>query len=272
MTEYTDRSAQALLREENLSQLEKYALLAVGSRSLLGLLYSEMAIGLWGGSAGAFGYFIRQKAYRRLFKAAGQKPVIGKNVTIRGSRNITLGNNVFIDDQCVLDARGPRAAITIEDGCFISRNTIIRTRNGEIVIGREAVIGCNCLLGTDSRLHVGAEAMLAAYVCIVGGKQHRFDDPEVPIIRQQGFRPSRGGVEIGPGAWLGVRTTVLDGVVIGKGTVVGAHSLVNRSLPEMSVAFGSPARVRSRRGESPGGGAPGEHGIAAGPPTGGEDA
>jgi acetyltransferase-like isoleucine patch superfamily enzyme len=56
------------------------------------------------------------------------------------------------------------------------------------------------------------------------------------------------GVRVGEGAWVGTHTTVLDGVTVGKGAVIGANSLVSRSIPEMSVAYGSPAEVRRKRG------------------------
>lgn len=50
-------------------------------------------------------------------------------------------------------------------------------------------------------------------------------------------------VEIGDDCWIGVGTTILPGVTIGRGTVIGAHSMVIRDIPPMSVAWGAPARV-----------------------------
>jgi galactoside O-acetyltransferase len=44
-------------------------------------------------------------------------------------------------------------------------------------------------------------------------------------------------------AWIGAHVTVLPGVRIGKGAIVGAGSVVTRDLPPMSVAVGAPARV-----------------------------
>ena len=54
-------------------------------------------------------------------------------------------------------------------------------------------------------------------------------------------------VVIGPGCWIGARVTILGGVKIGKGCVIGACSLVKNDIPDWSVAVGVPARVIRER-------------------------
>jgi acetyltransferase-like isoleucine patch superfamily enzyme len=56
-------------------------------------------------------------------------------------------------------------------------------------------------------------------------------------------------VEIGDHAWVAADVTVLKGVRIGSHCVVGTRSLVTRSLPDHSLAFGSPAEVRGKVGD-----------------------
>jgi lipopolysaccharide O-acetyltransferase len=46
--------------------------------------------------------------------------------------------------------------------------------------------------------------------------------------------------------WLGEFVTVLPGVTIGKGTIVGANSVVSKSLPDNVIAVGSPAKIIKR--------------------------
>jgi len=53
-----------------------------------------------------------------------------------------------------------------------------------------------------------------------------------------------GRIEIGENARIGSHTTVMPGVTIGKDAVVGAHSFVNRDVPEGVVAYGVPAKVQ----------------------------
>jgi acetyltransferase-like isoleucine patch superfamily enzyme len=52
-----------------------------------------------------------------------------------------------------------------------------------------------------------------------------------------------GNVTIGDDCWIGGNTTIMPGVTIGKGCTVGAGSIVTKSIPDFSVAIGSPARV-----------------------------
>ncbi len=240
-----DLEAQRVLHDPNRSAAEKYMLLAVGEKSWAKLIGYELITTLFGGWPGAMGLFLRQKAYRLLFRAMGRGVTIGCHVTIRGAGRIALGRNVHIDDHCLIDARGAGASITIGDGVFIGRNTVVRCRGEHLRIGEGADIGCNCLVATDSRLEIGKDVLVAAYTYIAAGGTHRYDDKTVPIIKQ-GF-DRRGGITIGDGVWIGSHSILMDGSTVGAGTIIGAHSLVNGAIPEMVIAFGTPAHVHKPR-------------------------
>jgi maltose O-acetyltransferase len=64
-------------------------------------------------------------------------------------------------------------------------------------------------------------------------------EADLRLARWEAARP----ITIGPNVWLGGGAIVLAGVEIGENTVVGAGSVVTRSLPADVVAVGSPARV-----------------------------
>ena len=222
----------------------KYTEFAVGSQSWAAFIKFELIYTLFASLGGALGLACRRLFYPKIFAAVGKNTNFGKNVGIRGATKIFIGDNVSIDDNCFLDARGSR--IVIGDNVIISGGTVLRTRSdGELRVGDGCSIGRNCLLGTESKLVLGKDLLLAAYVYISAGGRHRYDDLETPIIKQ-GVAPSQG-VEIADGCWLGARVMVLDGATIGRGTVVGAHSLVTKSLPEMVVAYGTPARIAKSR-------------------------
>ena len=69
-----------------------------------------------------------------------------------------------------------------------------------------------------------------------------------PMARQ-GFQ-SKGGVEIEDDVWLGAHVVVLDGVKIGRGSVIGACSLVTKDVPPYSIAYGVPAKLHGSRKKS----------------------
>ena len=54
---------------------------------------------------------------------------------------------------------------------------------------------------------------------------------------------TKGDVVIGEGSWLGIGTSVLSGVKIGKNSVIGANSVVTKNIPPYSIAVGSPCKV-----------------------------
>ena len=227
------------------STLRKYAHVVIGSDSIPALLSYEILCFFLTGMPGALGILFRRLLYRKLFKNMGKNVTISRNICIRGGMKISLGNNVLIDEGCVLDARGPDASICIEDNVLISGGTVIRARNGHIRIGKGSSIGRNCLLGTDHLLELGEDVLLGAYDYLTAGAMHRFDMPDVPIIKQ-GFVESVG-ISIGKGSWIGTKSTVLDGNNVGDYSVIGAHSLVTTTIPSGSVAYGCPAKlVRSR--------------------------
>jgi acetyltransferase-like isoleucine patch superfamily enzyme len=238
-------AVQEAIHGQGHSPLRTYALLAVGEPSLPKLLVYDLVTSLFGGWPGVAGYALRRLFYAGLFGEMGPNVTIGRNGTFRGMGRIRLGASVCIDDNCVVDARGPEASIRIGREVFIGRNTVVRSRGGTMTIGERADIGCHCLVATDSRLEVGKDVLVAAYTYIAAGGAWRYDDKTVPI-KQQGFK-MKGGSRIGDGAWIGAHTLILDGVTIGNGTIVGAHSMVNKSLPDMAVAWGVPAQVQRMR-------------------------
>ena len=238
-------TSHAVLQDAAMSPARKYALLAVGSPSFGALLKYELITGLCQGLPGALGLVARQKLYPFLLGALGRGSTIGRNVTLRGASRIIIGRNVHIEDGCTLDARGTEACIKIHDNVMVSRNSILRARDGLLEIGRGSDIGANALLATDSKLVIGEEVLVAAYVYLCAGGNHTHSDATVPVIRQG--QTSKGGIRVGNGCWIGAHSSVFDGVEIGEHTIVGAHSMVNRSLGPRKTCFGAPAReVRDR--------------------------
>jgi acetyltransferase-like isoleucine patch superfamily enzyme len=97
-------------------------------------------------------------------------------------------------------------------------------------------IGNFCSIGWAS---IGADTLIASYVSILsGGRQHRIDDPTVPIRRQSGTIDC---VHIGENSWIGERAVIMAD--IGRNCVIGAGAVVTRPIPDNSVAVGAPARV-----------------------------
>jgi len=226
------------------SSRDKYVELVVGRPGLGALVKHETIVLLSQAVPGALGLLLRKMLYPSLLGSCGRNVVFGQNVVLRHAHKIHIGSNVAIDDHCLLDAKGEsNRGITIGDGVFIGRNTILSCKNGDIDISPGANIGFNCEIFSASRVTVGANVLVAAYSYVIGG-DHDFSDPSAAVLDQG--RTSRG-VTIGDGAWMGAGAKILDGVTVGAHAVVGAGAVVRTDVPPYAVAVGIPARVVSTR-------------------------
>jgi acetyltransferase-like isoleucine patch superfamily enzyme len=229
------------LAKGRISPIKTYMHLTVGSESFWFFLRYELLLFLLGFIPGAMGYFLRKVFYRNLFGSMGKGIIIGRNLTIRHPRKIFIGNNVTIDDNCVLDGRGSeKIGIEIGDDVLINRNCMLLAKNGPIQIGKRSSIGSNSVIVSMSGVEIGESVLTAGGVYLSAGS-YQFGDLDRPIIDQETY--SSGPIVIGNWSWIGTRVTILDGVSIGKGSVVGACSMVNSEIPPFAVAVGTPARV-----------------------------
>jgi len=96
---------------------------------------------------------------------------------------------------------------------------------GEVTIGDGVMIGTDCSIISDA---------------------HNFSERSVPM-RKQGHTAKP--VIIGNDVWLGCKVTVLGGVKINDGAIIGAGSVVTKDIPPYAIAMGVPCRVKRFRGE-----------------------
>jgi acetyltransferase-like isoleucine patch superfamily enzyme len=172
-------------------------------------------------------WYERNRRLRRRFRihrhaARGgfyiREPIEGEVLEALDSGRLAVGEGTLFEPGCWLTL-GPEAQITIGDGCFLNRGT---------------------MLAALERIEIGDHVMFANG-CFVGDSDHRYDDPEKPIT-WQGFEP-RGPVRIGSNVWLGVNCVVTGGVEIGDRAVIGANSVVTKDVPGGAIAAGAPAKV-----------------------------
>ena len=218
----------------------KYSALVVGRPGWGALLKHEAVVMLSQHLPGAFGLAMRKLLYPALLGSCGRNVVFGQNVVLRHPQKIHISDNVVVDDNCLLDAKGDsNAGIRIGRGVFIGRNTILSCKNGDIDIADGANIGFNCEVFSASRVSVGTGTLLAAYAYLIGG-DHDFSDPTVAVIDQ--VRTS-AGIRVGSGVWIGAGAKVLDGVTVGDRAIVGAGAVVRADVPDGATAVGVPARL-----------------------------
>ena len=158
------------------------------------------------------------------FQSFGRNSYISPCVKVLGGKNICVGDDVSILSGCVLETvpGENNPLLTIGNGCSINEYTHI-TCAGKITIGESLLTGRFCLISDNSH---GSSS---------------FDDMSIPPLARK-VRCS-GEINIGKNVWLGDRVTVLGGVSIGDGAIIGANSVVTENIPAFSVAVGTPAKV-----------------------------
>lgn len=184
---------------------------------------------------------------RRGFRHAGCGVRVGRHVYWESPRRISIGDHCLIKRDTSL-CGGAAGGLILGDSCEIAENCLIRAFNGRIRFGRRSSLNfCGDIVGGAGGVEIGNDVRIGPH-CVLIASEHNWSDPERPIV-EQGTRSA--GIVIEDDVWIGAHVTILDGVRIGTGCVVGAGAVVSRSLPPFSVAVGVPARVlKSRRRES----------------------
>lgn len=240
---YEDKIQKELFAKDK-SKIAKYINLFIGKKGFLNLLKYEIITILFQDMPGALGIFFRNLFFPRLFKKVGKGVNFGKSITLRHPYKISVGDNVVIDDYCVLDAKGlDNNGICIKENIFIGRGSILSCKNGDIALEKNVVIGFNSEIFSGSKVFIGENTLISAYVYIIGGG-HDYSRVDIPILEQE--KPSHG-IKIERNCWIGAGAKVFDNVTIGEDTIIGAGAVVSKSIPAFSIAAGIPARVAKSR-------------------------
>ena len=111
-----------------------------------------------------------------------------------------------------------------------------------ISVGDRSAIGVDALV--IGPVSIGADVMMGPR-CVLLSISHAYQSTDVPMTRQ-GFLPDRP-IVIEDDVWIGAGVTILPGVRVGHGSIVGAAAVLTREVPPWSVVGGNPARVLRRR-------------------------
>src|SRR5450759_1751576 len=108
----------------------------------------------------------------------------------------------------------------------------------DVYLGRGAV-----LVAAKSKIKIGNKVMFGPYVSIFGGG-HNIGEVGKFMLDVHEKRPENDlGVIIEDDVWVGSRTVILRGVKVGRGAVIGAGSVVTKSVPAYSIVAGNPAKI-----------------------------
>jgi acetyltransferase-like isoleucine patch superfamily enzyme len=120
----------------------------------------------------------------------------------------------------------------------VCRNLDVRSAYRVSIGSYSTVNKCVLLDGRGGKVKIGNSVDIAQE-CNIWTLQHDYNSPS--------YKTKGGNVVIEDYVWLASRVTVLPGVTIGKGSVIGTCSVVTKDIPPMSIAVGIPAKVIAKR-------------------------
>lgn len=163
-------------------------------------------------------FYVRNELEQIGFKKFGSNVLISRKASIYGAENISIGNNVRIDDFCILSGK-------IEIGSFIhiSAYTGLFAGNAGIKIRDFVTISSRCAIYAISDDYSG-EYMANPMVL---DKYRNVDEREVVFDRY---------------SIVGTGTTILPGSIVGEGAAVGCMSLVKDKLTSYGIFAGVPCK------------------------------
>ncbi|MBI4779691.1 MAG: acyltransferase [Oscillatoriophycideae cyanobacterium NC_groundwater_1537_Pr4_S-0.65um_50_18] len=201
-------------------------------------------VALFGSIPLSIGKKLRQSFYPLIFGSIGTNVNIESGVQLVCAQAIELGHSASICSSTRLNCWGSGSKLIIRDRTRLDQGIHIQALGGTIDIGEGTYMGPYICMAGPGNIIIGKDCMIASSSGIYANN-HVFDDPTRPI-NQQGL--THKGIVIEDDCWLGSGVRVLDGVIIGRGSVIGAGAVVTKKIPPYSVAVGVPAKVVSKRG------------------------
>jgi acetyltransferase-like isoleucine patch superfamily enzyme len=172
-------------------------------------------------------YLTGRGHYPRMFRKrnVGQNSYVDPTVQIFGWLNVRIGRNSTLSEDSWLNVNDPQGNIN------------------RISIGNNCHIGRRNYFSTATQIRVKDYAF-TGLDCHFLGCAHDTSSPMNPYVTSGITKGAP--IEIGTNCWLSTSVTVLQGVTIGYGSVIGARSVVSHDIPPFSVAIGNPCAVIKR--------------------------
>jgi len=159
----------------------------------------------------------------------GRHLTLGPDVNVSPGCWLELGEGVSIEARCIFEiSTNPQARVKIGDGTWISHDCHVCSRNN---------------------IDIGAQVLIGELVSI-RDSTHGYADLRMPIKKQKDVI---GSILIEDDVWIGRGCLIQgkpEGIVIGRGAIIAANSVVSRSVPTMEVWGGVPARFIKQRHEN----------------------
>jgi acetyltransferase-like isoleucine patch superfamily enzyme len=184
------------------------------------------------------------RAWRAMTERLSEAAQVRRCVTARGVRVLPGGR--------IVNPQGRREAISIGSNSWVAGELLVFAHAGRIRLGEFCYVGDHTRVWSAAEVSIGNRVFLAHGVNIHDNDAHSTSAQ----VRHRHFRElvSDGAasfvedfacvpVFIEDDAWIGFNSTILKGIRVGRGAVIGACSLVTRDVAPFAIVAGNPAVV-----------------------------
>lgn len=161
-------------------------------------------------------------------------------------------NSKFYGTSIVENHRKNRDKIKIGENTHIRGELLVFNYGGKIVIGDDCFIGEGSRIWSGDSLTIGNDVLISHNVNIIDTNSHEINAVErskrYKELLISGHWEDKGSIKTAPiviedFAWISFGVTILKGVKIGKGAIIGAKSVVMKDVPDWTIVAGNPAQV-----------------------------
>jgi acetyltransferase-like isoleucine patch superfamily enzyme len=194
----------------------------------------------WSVPLGILLYEVRAEIEKATLPKFGNRP---RNLQIDLPRRIINPMNIFLGDDILIGPGSLLYAIVEYPTPPMLHPEIhqdIQKFNPKITIGSRVTSTANLQIASMSEVTIEDDVMFASNINITDGL-HGYSSANIPYKCQEMFRI--GPVRIKQGCWIGQNVVILPDVTIGEFSIIGANSVVTRSVPDRCIAVGAPAKV-----------------------------
>jgi len=187
---------------------------------------------------------IREVALRRRLHHLGKHCRVDRRARLENAKGIAIADSCQMEAGVILRANSvAEPGIRVANDVSIKEYAIVNANLGRVSIGARSWIGPYCLIYGNGDVQIGEDVLIAAHSSI-NSVSHLTTEITTPINSQGIYCDP---VTIEDDVWIGLNCTILQGITVGRGSIVGAGAVVTRDLPPWSIAMGVPARIVGSR-------------------------
>jgi acetyltransferase-like isoleucine patch superfamily enzyme len=163
----------------------------------------------------------------------------------------TIDANAIITDQAkILNSRGQQY-VKIGKNTVLCGDLVTFGTRGEINIGDYCFIGENSKIWSAKSICIGNRVLISYNVNIHDQNAHPLDSNErhkdqINILEGKGILSNKINdieINIKDDVWIGFNSTILKGVTIGRGAIIGSNTIITSDVPDFAVVVGNPAKI-----------------------------